>query len=225
MKQLCCGVALLLCAACGPGATADAPAPAEQGPGAVLAALEERLLAAESVRLAFTVTAEGAVDADIQGEMVVAGDEAGLFANGVLDGQPVNLLLRAGGGQAEYGNMPASASGPAPPFLGEAMLVGLTRMGVLHNLARLSTGLLPDHAEGGVRDWATLGAVVAGDTPGTVAFTTIVDGALAGAATLQLDGDGLLVTREQTVPFADGEVRVVETYSQMSIAPREPSGG
>lgn len=218
MKQLSCGVALLLCAACGPGTPAAAPA-ADQGSAGVLASLEERLLAAASVRLAFAVTAEGAVDADIQGEMVVAEDEAGLFANGVLDGRPVNLLLRAGGGRAEYGNMPAPTSGPAPPFLGEAMLVGLTRMGVLHTLARLSTGLLPDHADGGVRDWATLGAVVAGNGPGTIAFTTIVDGALAGAATLRLDDGGLLVTREQTVPFADGEMRVVETYSQMVVTP------
>jgi len=42
---------------------------------------------------------------------------------------------------------------PVPPEVREALVIGLTRMGILHNLARLVAGVPPDRASGGVRDW------------------------------------------------------------------------
>ena len=44
-------------------------------------------------------------------------------------------------------------TGATPPALNEAIVIGLTRMGHLHNIAVLTGGLPPDHSDGGAADW------------------------------------------------------------------------
>jgi hypothetical protein len=189
--------------------------PPRQGPGAVLAALEDRLLAADGIRFEFEVTAEGAIEADLRGMLEASAGEVRLTAAGSFAGQAVDLTLLADGDRLELGNGPELDRIPTPAYLNEALVIGLTRMGILHNLARLTGGTAPDHAGGGIRDWVTVGAVTA--DADTIAFDLTVAGEPAGSAALQIDSGGRPVLRRQTVEFSTGQMRVVERYSAFTI--------
>ena len=104
-------------------------------------------------------------------------------------------------------------------------VIGLTRLGFLHNLAMLTAGTPPDRADGGVTDWVTaddpsLGGpeVPEGDRT-SVSFNITVAGTPAGAAVLDLNDDGILLGRRQIVVFPEGEMRVSEQYTRVVIRP------
>lgn len=182
------------------------------GPAADFFALEERLLAVDSMRFEFRATAEGVIEADLQGVFDIGpAADVRLAASGTFDGQPVDLLLRTSGNQLELGNGTNVTRMPTPAYLKEALVIGLTRMGILHNLARLTAGAAPDHAAGGVRDWVALGSFAA--DAGAPSFELTVAGEPAGSATLEVDSAGHPMLRRQTVEFPAGQMRVVERYS------------
>jgi len=206
--------ALPLAAACiGIGACAPATPPGDS-----FATLEARLLAADTVRIAFDVTADGSVTAALSGEVAIDGD-AGvtLTATGVFDGEPAALRLRADRERYTYGNAAELTMNRRPDGLVEALVIGLTRMGILHNLAMLTSGARPDHVDGGVRDWVSVGGFRR--DADAIGFDLTVAGEPAGTATLVLDANGLPVERRQAVPFPEGEMRVVETYRSVSVIP------
>ncbi|MGD2124311.1 MAG: hypothetical protein PVJ76_21455 [Gemmatimonadota bacterium] len=218
-------LAVGLLQACG-----EAPEPGlgrePQDPAAAFSALEERLLSAQAVEVDYEVAAEGAVEVDLQGGLrIEAGGLVEITARGRFAGQEVDLLLRSEGGQYEYGNGPDRRAGPTPRYLNEAVLIGLTRMGILHNLAMLVGNAPPDGAEGGVRDWVVVEDFSFDqDEPGqgssqVISFSMVVGGAPAGAAALEVGSKGVPVLREQTVQFPDGEMRVVERYTRVLISP------
>jgi hypothetical protein len=114
--------------------------------------------------------------------------------------------------------------------LKEALLLGLTRMGLLHNLARLTANAPPDHADVGVREWVTLSSFASDRTdpvnapiPETfrhgISFELTVAEQRAGSAVLEIDAHGRPVIRRQTVEFPAGRMRVVERYSSVTIEP------
>jgi len=213
-------VLLLVLTGCGPAETPER-VPARDGPAATFAVLEDRLLGAETVRMTFEVTAEGAVEAAIQGEFQVAPDgEIELTGVGEFAGRHVDLLLRSGGDRYEFGDSDNPATAARPSWLNEALLVGLTRMGILHNVARLSGGAPPDHADGGVRDWVTVDGFVSDAAESSVVtFDLTVSGERAGSASLEIDARGHPVERRQTVQFPSGEMRVMERYRAVTIEP------
>ena len=216
---------LLLLVGCGPTGESEADRLASD-PEATWLALENRLLASRELALDFEVTAEGAIDVDLKGSMSMdSGGTVKLHALGVFAGEEVDLSLAAGSGSYEFGRAPNITSGPTPEHLKDAILIGLTRMGILHNLAMLSAGAPPDRADGGVENWVTvegLSLLPPGD-PGmganSVGFSIMVDGAPAGTASLELDRDGLPVLRRQTVQFPGGEMTVLERYGSVKIHP------
>jgi hypothetical protein len=211
-RLACCGS---LCVLLGV-AVAQEPSVSGAGPASEFFSLEERLLAAESLRLEFRVTAEGALEAALQGVLDIGpAADVRLRASGMFDGQPVDLLLRSSAGQVEFGNGTSVTQAPVPASLKEALVIGVTRMGILHNLARLTGGAAPDHAEGGVRDWVTVGTFVL--DAGALAFDLTVAGQPAGSATLEIDSNGRPILRRQTVEFPAGQMRVVERYSAFTI--------
>ena len=112
---------------------------------------------------------------------------------------------------------------PRPAGLAAALVVGLTRMGVLHNLAMLVGGAAPARAEGGVEDWVqTVDHRPLSPAPAegeAICFGLRVEGEPSGEATLWLDADGMPTRREQIVPFPEGEMRVVERYERVSGLP------
>ena len=171
------------------GALATEHATTDEPPAAVFAALEQRLLGAGAMRLGFHAQSEGAFVADIRGTLSVGRDgEIQLTGRGVFGGQPVDLRIRTRGDGYEFGNGASLVSAPLPAHLKEALLIGLTRMGILHNLALLSSAAAPDHADGGVQEWV-VADVMAGDSANAAAlgFEVVVAGERAGKASLELD--------------------------------------
>lgn len=210
--------------ACGPGEDAEADAgggteapAAAPAPAETFTDLEARLLGADEVHVAFDVTAEGAVEVALEGRLDLNADgSTELTATGTFAGRPVDVALRADGDGMRWGAAAAPAEGPPPPALREAILVGFTRMGILHNLARLTGNAPPDHAEGGVADWVVVDAFRPAAMDGSehaVAFDITVAGEPSGSATLGVDAEGRPVERRQAVQFPQGEMRVAERYT------------
>lgn len=211
---------LMLVLGCG---TAERPEQASSsvGPADVFSALEDRLLNAVIVRFDFHVNAQGAFEADLRGALNIGPEkQVQLTASGHFGGQPVDLLLRSEGEEFEFGNQTNRPIAARPAYLEEALLIGLTRMGILHNLARLTSASAPDHADGGVREWVTVGSFAAGSgNSDTLSFDLTVAGQPAGSASLEIDSQGRPIVRQQTVQFPSGDMRVVERYSAFTIDP------
>jgi len=185
-----------------------------------LAGVESRLLE-EGLRggLSFEVSASGAFEARLAGTVrAETGGAVDLTAQGTFGGESVTLALSAQDGQMSGGSEGRPQfTAPTPPALHEALVIGLTRMGVLHNLARLASGTAPDHAEGGVADWVEAREVqwAVGEAEVGVrgiSFEIWVSGQPAGEAIVWLDAEGQLAGRTQTVRFPGGEMVVRERY-------------
>ncbi|HKY61155.1 MAG TPA: hypothetical protein VJP59_09100 [Gemmatimonadota bacterium] len=183
--------------------------------------LEERLLESASLRMRYTIAAEGALSASLGGNLDLAEESrVTLDAEGTFDNSPVALHLRSDGREMRGGSEVDTFANDAPQGLREALIIGLTRMGLLHTLARLTAGAPPDHAEGGVREWVQVEDIR--DTPKrsgadtnfrVLRFSILVNGERSGEASLWMDRQsGLPVRREQNVDFPTGVMRVVEEY-------------
>lgn len=185
---------------------------------------EARLVALDTISMDFEVTAEGAVAVSLEGSLRRAGDrDLELRATGSFAGQEVDLHLTVDGETMTWGNGAASSEGPVPAELWRALAVGLTRMGILHNLARLFGGAPPDHADGGVGEWVTVHDFrpARGLSLFPVAgFDITVAGEPSGSAELFFL-HGLPVGRLQTVNFPQGDMRVGESYWVRTVGPGE----
>lgn len=214
-----------------PGLRAETEASAEIPPAQVLRLLEARLLDATRVRFDYEITSEGALTAQLEGEVVLRdGRRMELEASGPFGDSPAHVSLRSDGENLRGGPKARPFDITTPPALREAMVIGLTRMGLLHNLARLIASAPPDHANGGVMAWVTVSEVERG-TPREVdgvpavplTFQITVDDVPTASATLWLaEETGLPVRRTQTVRFGDDEMRVVESYTEFEVVPPEP---
>lgn len=180
--------------------------------------LEKRLAGARVLKMDFSITAEGAVTVDISGNLEMKEGRILLKGSGVFAGKSVDLFLSSDGRQVEYGNRDERKTAASPPDLRNAILTGLTRMGILHNLARLTGNALPDHADGGVKEWVTVDSLTADpQNKNVVSFNLTVAGTPSGSANLEISGAGFPVVRHQTVHFKSGDMRVVEKYSDVKI--------
>ena len=193
-------------------------------PWLVLHRAEAALLADPAWSLAFKVEADGAFSASLEGELhLLPGDSLELRARGIFGADSVDLRLEAGADRMHWGSgahEPLSGA-PRPAHLEEALVVGLTRMGILHNLARLVSGSPPDRADGGVREWVEAVNPTWTSTPAGegIAFGIRVEGQDSGEAVLHLDPECRPAGREQVVRVPGGEMRVRESY-QWSGGPR-----
>jgi len=183
--------------------------------------LESRLLEVESLQIQFVVVSEGAVESQLRGAVALLGGGAlSLSADGQFAGQPQALRLSADGQQLVVGEAPGAAPVAQPPGLVESVIVGFTRMGILHNLARLTGGATPDHMEAGVREWVTVDSLswgapetVEGRSARPLDFVIRVEGEAIGSARLFIDDESdLPLNRQQTVRFPDGDLIVTESY-------------
>lgn len=186
--------------------------------GEYLSVLEGRLLEDGIGRLAFAVWAEGVFEAELTG-LVDSGEDRAveLKADGTFGGGFVDLSLSVQGGRMIGGSADRRFDEPAPPELREALVIGLTRMGILHNLARLVGGMPPDRAGGGVQGWVEAREVEWRSDDVEVGRRGVtleiwVEDQPAGEATLWLDAEGELVGRDQVVRFPGGEMVVRERY-------------
>ena len=207
---------LVMLLACSAGAGGNSTADAD--PSAAFTGLEERLLTARTVRLEYRVTATGAFEADLMGALEIEGEAIRLTSQGHFAGEPAELRLESDGASYTFGNASGGGTADQPAHLREAIVIGFTRMGILHNLARLTGAAPPDHADGGVRDWVTVNSLrVDTAAPRSVSFDLTVSGEPSGSASLELDENGGPVRRLQTVAFPDGEMQVIESYTSVMI--------
>lgn len=189
-----------------------------QHPADRFADVERRLLQADRVAADFHITSEGAFEADLRGRLEISPEALSLTARGHFGGQSAELFVARNGEEFRWGNASGAQTDVVPEHLQEAILIGMTRMGLLHNLAMLTAGAPPDHADGGVAEWVMVEGLraVEGD-PTAVGFDIVVSGQPSGSATLSLDAAGRPVVRRQTVRFPEGEMLVIERYQDVRI--------
>lgn len=177
--------------------------------------LEQHILDSEGINLAFEISSEGAAKSALTGRLALCqGNKIMIQSSGELFGQPVKNSLQSDGLVMKLNRQQKIL----PPKLNEAVVIGLLRMGLLHNLARLGGNLAPDHAGGGVADWVQVPVVRVNS--GNLYFDILVAGARAGRAELVLSDDGLPLTRVQKVYFGSEEMSVTESYTDFTLSCR-----
>jgi outer membrane lipoprotein-sorting protein len=193
--------------------------------------LEDKLLRGTAWVVRAQTTSEGAFVSNLSGAVGLRqGNVARIELNGTFGDKSINAFLISDGDMLLYGEAAAGSFEEGVPWaLNEAIVIGLTRMGLLHNFARLTAGSPPDRMMGGVRDWVEvsdfrLGEPESGDAPATItiSFSITVAGQPAGQATLWFDEEtGLPLRREQTVEFETGTMMVIEVY-EFEDLPAQP---
>jgi hypothetical protein len=183
-----------------------------------------------SVHVPFEVEASGVVEAALAGDLFLGPEGAArLEARGTFAGQDVDVMAVSDGDRLIWSG--ATEPVPAPEGLRDALVVGLTRMGILHNLARLTAGAPPDRMEGGVREWVVVSPDTSGAAPPAglsgegLALAIAVDGVPSGAFRLTFDETGRVPRiRRQGVDFPDGRMEVTERYPTVALQARFPEG-
>jgi len=199
----------------------------EAPPGEVavsMEALEARLAESTTpLHLPFRVEAGGAIEAAVTGDLFLGAEgEARLQAEGSFAGGPLDVLLVSDGTSMRWTGQETPV--PSPPGLRDALVVGLTRMGILHNLARLTAGAPPDHMDGGVREWVRVESDTAGAAPQameagpSLTRAIVVAGTPSGSFRLVFGPDGIAPrVRRQGVDFPQGRMEVVERYPTLAL--------
>jgi hypothetical protein len=219
---------LVLLAACAPPPPAAPSPPPPPAPSNPLEALEQRLTSARTFRLHARLASGGRIESHFDGALV-AGPERRirLTMQGALGGKDVDVMFQCDGAR-----MGGGARGqpfddmPAAPALREGIAVAFVRMGLLHNIARLSSGLPPDYLDGKAREHLQVvgltqrpGQDVRGAQTLELSWSLTVDGKEhAGDETLWLDQrTGLPVRRRVVVHFPEGDMEDGEEYDAVSV--------
>jgi len=208
--------------ACGPAVTARHPPTQSYKAAALLAQAESVLLGSDHLRIRSEILATGAVQAKLSVEVDIAGRKVRFAATGTFAGKPVHVAYVSDGKRTNLGI-------PAPPHTVEAIVIGITRMGLLHNVVKVMGRSPPDRAMGGVRDWVRAKHVELGaprPSPAAnevvVQFALHVAGRAVGSAEVWIDEARHVPTgRVQSVHFPQGTMNVNETY-QVVFNPTVP---
>jgi len=186
-------------------------------PVAVLADLEDRLAAAREVEVIADVHAEGALTAEVHGELHVERERVSwIKVKGWFVDQPV---------QTKWSSLTPLSEltfDVTPPEWAEGLLVGAVRMGTLHNWAMVMSEKDPDIGHGDVRSWVLVEHVAwaeGGAPTRTLTWTIVVDGIPTGEVALELDERMLPLRRRQVVHFPQGDMRVEERYRRFDVVP------
>jgi len=195
-------------------------------PEAAFQRLEEDLLAAPAARVSYAITAQGVYDASLTGVLLIgAGNALRLEASGSFAGEPVDAVLVSNGVGLSMTVGGEEILLETPGQLREAVVIGLTRMGLLHNLARLAGSAPPDHAGGAVTKWVKVSDFSIADPPEAppvdgvpVEFGIVLSQEPVGEVIMWLDQrTGLPMLRTQTVHFPDGDMLVTEAYHEVDL--------
>ena len=202
-------------------------ASAQDDPATLIAQLEARLLAAKHIAIEATIESRGVVESNLKGRSELLDRNRAIWSYaGTFAGKPADLALASDGRALQMKSGARAGEEPVGRESNRALLIGLLRMGLLHNLARLSGLAGPDHAQGGVEQWAQLDSfrpttyAVGGDLEGMMSFgfDLVVAGTVSGSERLWLDpATGLPRRRQLTVRFAQGEMVVTEDYTRFVV--------
>ncbi len=188
--------------------------------------LERRLLEAETIYIDGGAGSTGTIESAFEGKVNLAsGNRARIQFTGQLASNNVLVALVSDGTKMWAGNGSDSFEEETPVALNEGIIVGLTRMGILHNLAVLSGASAPEGTDGNVHDWLTVTNFAWGDEETidgviteTMTFDISVGGTPSAKARLWLNKEtGFPVQRQQVVQFPDGEMTAVEVYEAFEI--------
>lgn len=162
-----------------------------------------------------TLSASGAVTANLQALLSLGpGNRVNLTVTGDFGGEPVDAELATDGTETFITKDGETNSANTPTEIREAVAIGMTRMGLLHNAAMLVEGQLPDHADGGVREWVETEnhriTTPEGDETEVLTFDLVVAGGVPATATLEFDAEARPTHRTQEVSFAEGTMTVAE---------------
>ena len=181
--------------------------------------LEAKLLNVAQVSLEFEIIATGGVEADLRGSLALRGKQGiELAVTGTFAGEDLDLVMHSTDAGLLFGSKDAPRSIAMPAAIRESIVVGFTRMGILHNIARLAGGSPPDRGEGGVSGWVTVNSVAKSADGRHLSFDIVVAGQPSGSAVLLLDPFGMVVKRDQAVEFPGGTMVVVENYSNIQVS-------
>lgn len=208
--------------ACG-GKSAPAPDPEPDldtyvfagDPIAAFGGLEEQLGAARRVEITTQIQSVGYFQADLTATYDIERElKVSIAVEGTVAGSPVSASWTSHDIRDDRDTDIQS------PVWADAVLIGITRMGALHNLARILEKQDPDHGNGDVRTWVEVDQIVwKGDEPRTqtLEFDIIVSGIPSAEGELTLDTRGLPLRREQLVSFDGVAMRVVEHYDRFEL--------
>lgn len=183
--------------------------------------LEEKLLNERSLRIRFKITSEGSVDSSLQGQLrLKSGNRVEIVVSGSFKSTPVTVRFESDGKKMHWAVADRQIDLETPKGLNQAIIVGFTRIGLLHNLALILGGEPPDRADGTVEDWVHVSdfLFVAPDPSSklrgrSIRFQIEVDGKTVGNAHYWISPlTRMPVERRQTVHFDAGDIKVVETY-------------
>lgn len=186
MKRILAGL-LLLTAAC---ATSGPRTPADS-----FATLESRLMRARGLNFDFDIASHGIVQVHMNGTLDARGSDLRIL----FDGEA--------GGEKSHGVLESDSS-----TLKRAVVLGLTRMGLLHNLVRILGRQSVEHAGGGMDEWVRVTNVAYDPVERKYSFDIAIEGKPTGAGGLWLAADGRPLRRQQTVHSPAGDVFVEERY-------------
>lgn len=195
---------------------ADQPA----DPAKLFSDLEAKLLE-KDVSLDFQITAEGASVASLKGSLKIRPDNVGnVDVSGTLNGSPVSVHMESDGEYLKQQSAGNDIDVITPAYLNEGFLIGLTRMGLLHNLVQMALGSTPDGADGSVREFLNVvdftgGAVEdhEGKAARKIEFKIESEKKIAEEAVLWLDEKtGLPIHRTATIHLDKQDMQVVEHY-------------
>ncbi|MGH7296308.1 MAG: hypothetical protein ACRELB_15315, partial [Polyangiaceae bacterium] len=193
-------------------------------PATALDRLEQRMASARTVRMRARLATSGRIESHFEGTLLAAsGGRVRLAMQGALGGKDVDVLFTCDGKHMRGGSPGHTFDFDAPPALREGLAVAFTRMGLTHQLARLSGGKPPEYLDGSARDH--LAIVGATHAPGDAlkgapteqwTWALFVDHARAADETLWLDDrTGAPVRRRVVVHFPEGDMSVGEEYDEV----------
>ncbi len=193
----------------------------------LLHALEKALIESQSLLVTYNLSGSGSITADFSGVLIVQPENHLVWrARGSYGGTPMELEL-VSDGEFMIGKTPKTTFRKrTSKHLNQAVLIGLTRMGLLHNLARLSGGAAPDHTDGHIHKWVQVSDVLldrANSTDeifATLQFNVIVSGEHAAEAERVLAKQTRLPQKRiQTVHVNSGDMTAIERYTSFEPNP------
>ncbi len=220
MKKL---ALLSLLAGCASG---PRPVPASATATERLSHAESALLGGRNLTGTFEIDSKGENAAHMTGTLeLFEGNAMHLVAEGNFKSEPVQLEVDS---RDSAGIVRTTTKGPSvsshrdPPAdkLREAVGLGISRMGLLHNLALLSLDQPLEKTGGGFSEWARpvgtkdgASETINGEPCRRVDFGIEVEGKNMGEASVCIaDATGLPLQRNQTVHFPTGEMTLTETF-------------
>ncbi len=207
-------------------------------PEKVLSAMEANLLKIKNRKLKFRAEATGAIAAVFEGEVIFKkGNVIDYRTGGKFSGKEHKLFLLSDGAKLRGGSESKPFESACPAGLRSGILIGMSRMGLMHNIARLAANQPPERTDGTVFKWLEVGDAKfakdhALDTPQAgaelkhqdkklmvVFYKLAVDGS-QNAANVELWIDtksNLPAYRAITVHFPKGDMFVTEKYEWSKV--------